>query len=143
MRFKERFIVDPGNELFGSVSCVSARFINNFNLFFVHFSINYKLLFDLDVGFLSKADRLTYSSIETQTMLITGASFDQEENVKKYRVDSLLNGSQPLVMSPQWLNEFVFQVVVDKKHVTENVMNVFEKDPIELPAWDPLGRLIS
>ena len=110
--------------------------------FFILSRINYKLLFDLDVGFLSKADRLTYSSIETRSMLITGVSFDQEENVKKYRVDSLLNGRQPLVMTPQWFNEFVSQIVVDKKHVTENVMKVFEKDPIELPAWDPLGRLI-
>lgn len=46
-----------------------------------------------------------------------------------------------LYMSADWFKEFVFEVVVDKKHVPDNVLAVMEKTPIVLPAWDPMGTL--
>lgn len=46
-----------------------------------------------------------------------------------------------LVMTVDWFREFGFEVVVDKKHVPEDVLKVFDMDPIILPAWDPMGTL--
>jgi len=46
-----------------------------------------------------------------------------------------------LVMNADWFREFGFEVVVDKKYVPEDVLRVFDMDPIVLPAWDPMGTL--
>ncbi len=46
-----------------------------------------------------------------------------------------------LVMTSEWFDEFVFEVVIDKKIVPKEVMEVFNQDPVVLPAWDPMGTL--
>lgn len=44
-------------------------------------------------------------------------------------------------MSAQWFKDFGFEVVIDKKYVPEEVLEVFKQEPITLPAWDPMGTL--
>lgn len=46
-----------------------------------------------------------------------------------------------LIMSTDWFKEFVFEVVVDKTYVPDDVLAVKEKEVIVLPAWDPMGTL--
>lgn len=46
-----------------------------------------------------------------------------------------------LCMTDDWFSEYVYEVVVDKKHVPEEVLTVLEQEPIVLPAWDPMGAL--
>lgn len=44
-------------------------------------------------------------------------------------------------MTAAWFKEFVFEIVVDKKLVKQEVLDVFSQVPIVLPAWDPMGNL--
>lgn len=44
-------------------------------------------------------------------------------------------------MTDEWFSEYVYEVVVDRKHVPEEVLAVLEQEPIVLPAWDPMGAL--
>lgn len=44
-------------------------------------------------------------------------------------------------MSASWFKEYVFEVVVDKKYVNPEVLDVFKQSPVILPAWDPMGTL--
>lgn len=44
-------------------------------------------------------------------------------------------------MTTEWFKEFSFEVVVDKKFVPQDVLDVFKQEPIVLPAWDPMGTL--
>uniref|UniRef100_A0A8C4Q344 Bleomycin hydrolase n=1 Tax=Eptatretus burgeri TaxID=7764 RepID=A0A8C4Q344_EPTBU len=46
-----------------------------------------------------------------------------------------------LQMSDDWFGEYVFEVVVDKRFLSENILSVFDKKPHVLPAWDPMGAL--
>lgn len=46
-----------------------------------------------------------------------------------------------LMMTADWFREFVYEVVIDPKYITEEVAAVFTQDPIVLPAWDPMGTL--
>lgn len=46
-----------------------------------------------------------------------------------------------LIMTSDWFREFVFEIVVDKKYVPEEVLTVFSQEPVILPAWDPMGAL--
>lgn len=48
-----------------------------------------------------------------------------------------------LVMTADWFKEFVFEVVVDKSIVPKEVLQVFQQNPVVLPAWDPMGTLAN
>jgi len=46
-----------------------------------------------------------------------------------------------LIMTDDWFSEYVYEVVVDKKYLTEDVLAVMKEEPVVLPAWDPMGAL--
>ena len=53
----------------------------------------------------------------------------------------LSSSSGYLIMTDEWFSEYVYEVVVDKKYLTEEVLAVMQQDPVVLPAWDPMGAL--
>lgn len=46
-----------------------------------------------------------------------------------------------LSMADDWFSEHVFEVVVDKKYLPAEVLEVSQQEPRVLPAWDPMGTL--
>ncbi|KAI8127898.1 Bleomycin hydrolase [Lucilia cuprina] len=108
---------------------------------------DFKLVFDIDIQkTLTKADRLIYGeSAMTHAMVFTAVSLDENSQPKKLRVENSWGEDRGekgyLVMSAEWFKEFGFEVVVDKKYVPEDILRVFDQEPIVLPAWDPMGTL--
>jgi hypothetical protein len=45
------------------------------------------------------------------------------------------------VASDAWFDEFVYQVVVDKKYLPAKTQKLIDLKPIELEPWDPMGTL--
>ncbi len=43
-----------------------------------------------------------------------------------------------LNMTDEWMNEYMFRLVVKKDFVDSAVLNVLEQRPIKLPPWDPM-----
>lgn len=108
---------------------------------------DFELMFGTDVQVtLSKADRLLYGeSSMTHAMVFTAVSYDKENKISKFRVENSWGEDRGekgyLVLDAEWYKEFVFEAVVDKKHVPADVLAAFDQDPIVLPAWDPMGTL--
>lgn len=77
--------------------------------------------------------------------IICSVGFQSAGNPTKFRVENSWGDERGekgyLVMSSDWFTEFVFEVVVDRKFVPQEVMDVFTMKPIVLPAWDPMGTL--
>ena len=46
-----------------------------------------------------------------------------------------------LLMTDEWFSEFVYEVVVDKKFVSAEVLDVMKQEAMVLPPWDPMGSL--
>lgn len=71
--------------------------------------------------------------------------FQENGEVTKLRVENSWGEDRGekgyLLMTSDWFKEFTFEVVVDKKFVPQEVLDVFKKEPIVLPAWDPMGTL--
>lgn len=44
-------------------------------------------------------------------------------------------------MTDDWFSEYVYEVVVDKRFLSCDVLEVMQQEPIVLPAWDPMGAL--
>lgn len=109
---------------------------------------NFKLVFGTDIQLgMTKADRLLYGeSMMSHAMVFTGVSFKGKE-VTKFRVENSWGEDRGekgyFMMTGNWFKEFVFELVVDKKYVTKEVLDVQNKPPIVLPAWDPMGTLAN
>ncbi|KAK4124834.1 peptidase C1B, bleomycin hydrolase [Parathielavia appendiculata] len=109
---------------------------------------------DYEVGFnvsllkgMDKAGRLrTGESQMTHAMVLTGVHVDEEigETVR-WRVQnswgSAVGEKGWFVMADGWMDEFVYQAVVDPAVLSDEVRRVLDKEPVVLPLWDPMGSL--
>ncbi|EQC28630.1 hypothetical protein SDRG_13709 [Saprolegnia diclina VS20] len=110
-------------------------------------------LYDFDLAFgttlgQDKAGRLRHKESEmTHAMVFTGYNVKpDEEKPDKWRVENSWGtergDSGYDVMTADWFDEHMYQVVVDKASLTPEHLALLEaNDPIVLPAWDPMGSL--
>lgn len=116
--------------------------INDMNIF------DHELVFGLSVKNINKAERLLFGdSMMTHAMALTAVTEKngQEGEYEKWRVENSWGDDRGnkgyLIMTDEWFSEYVYEVVVDKKHVPEDILEVLKQDPVVLPAWDPMGAL--
>ena len=94
---------------------------------------------------LDKAGRLDYGeSLMTHAMVLVGVNLvDGKPN--RWKVENSWgdkNGNKGyFVMSDTWFDQYVYQIVIDKKHLTKDQLKAWETKPIELKPWDPMGSL--
>ena len=101
--------------------------------------------FDVD-GCLNKAERLDYGeSLMTHAMVFEGVRFDTEGNPVLWKVENSWGADHGRdgfdTLSDPWFDEYVYQVVVDKKYLTDEERAALEEEPIVLAPWDPMGSL--
>ena len=95
----------------------------------------------------TKGDRLTYGdSAMNHAMVFLGVNLDQDGKPERWRIEnSWGKDSGPndgyYICSDSWFDEFVYQVVVDTKYLSENVRKLLDLEMIELEPWDPMGTL--
>lgn len=94
---------------------------------------------------MDKGQRVQFGHSQmTHAMLFTGLHLDGSEPVRwkvenSWGEEAGQNGF--LVMSDDWFDEYVFQVVVPKSHLPERQRKLLEDKPVVLPPWDPMGGL--
>lgn len=93
---------------------------------------------------MSKAQRLeTHEAAVSHAMTLTGADVTEDNQVTKWKVENswgAKNGEDGyFTMSADWMNDFVYEVVVNKKYLTANQRELLKMAPVELPAWDSLA----
>ncbi|KAF2138409.1 uncharacterized protein K452DRAFT_290553 [Aplosporella prunicola CBS 121167] len=108
-------------------------------------------LFDYELGFnvklgLSKAERLMVGeSAMTHAMVLTAVHVDEGGKPVRWRVQNSWSDTAGdegyFVMSDEWMDEFVYQAVVDLSVVPKEVRKVLEQEPRMLELWDPMGAL--
>ena len=105
---------------------------------------DYASVVGMPVG-MTKAERLDYGeSLMTHAMVFTGVNIvDGRPN--RWRVENSWgteNGQKGFfVMSDDWFDEYMYQVVVKRSYLPQELVSAFERPPIELPPWDPMGSL--
>ncbi|CAF3825569.1 unnamed protein product [Adineta steineri] len=123
-----------------------------------------QLYFDSKFPCQNKASRLEYGeSLMTHAMVFTGVHVEKRssndttktsDNEKsqpdglqfiRYRVENSHGDDKAdkgyLIMTDEWFDEYLYEVVVDKKHLSKEVLAVLDQEPIILKAWDPMGAL--
>ena len=105
---------------------------------------DYKNLFNTDFK-MNKATRLEYGdSMMTHAMLFTGVDI-KKNKPQKWRVENSWgnkNGDKGYyLMSDNWFDEYNYEVVVDKKYLSNKILSIFDLEPKKLSPWDPMGAL--
>ncbi|MCF6515635.1 aminopeptidase [Lactobacillus sp. S2-2] len=94
---------------------------------------------------MSKADRLNYGeSLMTHAMVLTGVDIVNGKPTK-WKVENSwgdkVGTKGYFVMSDDWFNEFVYQVVVNTRYMSDEQKKNQQKEPKMLDPWDPMGAL--
>ena len=105
---------------------------------------NYELTFGIDSE-MDKATRLEYGDSQmTHAMLFTGVDIKSGDPIK-WRVENSWGPKGGCkgyyLMTDKWFNQYNYEVVIDKKYLPEKIKKMFNKKPIELDPWDPMGAL--
>lgn len=105
---------------------------------------NYSSILGIDFG-MTKAERLEhYESNSTHAMVLTGVNLadDKPDRWKVQNSWGDTRGSKGyFVMSDAWFDEFTYQVVINKKYLSDELKAAYEKKPSMLSPWDPMGSL--
>ena len=101
-------------------------------------------LFDVDFS-MSKAERLDYGeSMMTHAMVLTGVDL-VDDHPTKWKVENSWGDKVGekgfFVMSDDWMEEFCYQIVVNKKYLPKDLQEILKEEPTVLAPWDPMGAL--
>ncbi len=108
---------------------------------------DYESIYDVEFG-MDKAERLDYgASLMTHAMALTGVDLDEDDSPRKWRVENSW-GDQGgdkgfMMMSDAWFDEYTYEVAVDKKYLSPELLALLDTKPVVLPPWHPMGSLAS
>ena len=105
---------------------------------------DYELLFGTNFN-MKKQAKLEYGdSVMTHAMLLTAVDMKNNQSIK-WRIENSWGekgGDKGyLLMTDKWFDEYTYEVVVDKKYLPKKILEIFERAPISLNPWDPMGSL--
>lgn len=106
---------------------------------------DFKLFYGTDFP-MTKADRLEYGdSAMTHAMVFTGVDLDEKGNPRKWRVENSWGKKRSDkgydIMTESWFDEYNYEIVVHKKYLSDEQLNIYNREPVKLPPWDPMGAL--
>jgi len=94
---------------------------------------------------LSKADRLTFGESQMDHAMVLAGVNLVDGRPNRWKVENSWGKEAGhegfFVMSDAWFDEYMYQVVVEKRYLSEAQRALLTMDPIHLPPWDPMGSL--
>ena len=92
---------------------------------------------------MSKSQRIqTHASSSSHAMTLIGVDIDDKGEARKWLIENSW-GAKPgdkgkLIMTDDWFREYMFRLVVERKYVPQDVLDMFKQKPIMLEPWDPM-----
>ncbi len=123
-------------------SCDVGKFLNRKTGFLDLKNYDYGSLLGTDFGMDKKQRIQSFDSGSTHAMTLMAVDLDKDGNAKKWKVEnswgpsSGMNGY--LVMTDEWFGEYMFRVVVNRKYCGKDITDLLKREPVKLPAWDPM-----
>jgi bleomycin hydrolase len=105
---------------------------------------DFPALYDTSFG-LDKSDRLAFhETAMDHAMLFTGVDLVDGEP-RRWRVENSWGKKRGkdgfYTMNDSWFDEYVFEIAARKSLLSDDQREALSRDPIVLPAWDPMGSL--
>lgn len=99
-------------------------------------------LFGIDTK-MDKGSALDYSQSEiSHAMVLTGVNLTND-GPNRWKVENSwgeANGEKGyFTMDNQWFKDNVYEVIINKKYLTEDELKAYAQEPVLLPSWDALS----
>ena len=105
-------------------------------------NMDYESLFATSLPMDKKQRIQTYASGSSHAMTLMAVDLDDSGLPRKWMVENSWGATSGykgfLIMTDEWFNEYMFRLVVEKKYVPADVLELLDKKPQKLPAWDPM-----
>ena len=103
---------------------------------------NYETLFDIEMT-IPKEETMQYGwGLPNHAMVFVGMDLNESGEVNKWLVENSWGkdrgDSGYYTMSSDWFDKFVFNVILPKKYLPEDVQKLLGKKVKKIPSWDPL-----
>ena len=105
---------------------------------------DYEKLFDTELT-MTKAEALDYGeSMMDHAMVLTGVDLVNNRPTK-WKVENSwgpkVGTKGYFVMSDAWMDQCCYQIVINKKYLSDQLKQAAAQEPIVLKPWDPMGTL--
>jgi bleomycin hydrolase len=101
-------------------------------------------LYGVEFG-MDKASRLRFGqTMMTHAMLFTGVDV-VDGRPRRWRVENSWGADNGVkgfyTMNDDWFDEYMFEVAAPSSHLSDQMREALNTEPVVLPAWDPMGSL--
>lgn len=95
---------------------------------------------------MTKEERLDYrDSAMNHAMVLVGVNLDENGQPNRWKIENSWGEEAGqkgyFIASDAWFNEFTYQVVINKKYLSEDQLKAYNEEPKVLEPWDPMGSL--
>ena len=90
---------------------------------------------------MDKGERLEYhESFATHAMILVGVNFDENGRPEKWKIENSwgddVGNKGYFVCSEKYFREFVYEAIINKKHLNERQAALLETEPVEIDPWE-------
>ena len=142
-RIKEMAIASIKDNTAMYFSCDVAKFLDRKKGVLDIANFDYESLMGVTFGMDKKERVQTHASGSSHAMTLIAVDICEETGKPvKWMVENSwgpASGYQGcLIMTDEWFNEYMFRLVVEKKYVPADILQMLDQKPTLLPAWDPM-----
>ena len=141
-RIKEMAIASIKDNTAMYFSCDVNKFLNRSKGVADLNNFDYDSLMGVEYTMDKRERIMTHASGSTHAMTLMAVDLDASGKPRKWMVENSWGASSGykghIIMTDEWFNEYMFRLVLEKKYVPADVLNMLEQKPVLLPAWDPM-----
>lgn len=142
-RIKEMAIASIKDNVAMYFSCDVGKFFSRSKGTLDLANFDYESLAGMTFGMDKRERVLTHASGSSHAMTLIAVDVCPETGEPvKWMVENSWGPSAGykgcLIMTDEWFDEYMFRLVVEKKYVPADVLEMLEQTPVQLPAWDPM-----
>lgn len=140
-RIKEMAIASIKDGTAMYFSCDVSKFLNRDKGVADLANFDYDSLLGVNFTMDKKARVMTHASGSSHAMTLIAVDLKDGKPVKwmvenSWGEKSGYKGN--IIMTDEWFDEYMFRLVVEKRFVPADVMEMLGQTPVKLPAWDPM-----
>ena len=102
---------------------------------------DYESLFGVEFGMDKSQRMLTHQSGSSHGMTLCGFDVNADGNPTKWKLENSWGSSYGnggfLTMTDEWMTEYFFRMVINKKYLNKKVLDVLKQKPISVPFYNP------
>ena len=102
---------------------------------------DYESLLGVNFTMDKKQRILTHASGSSHAMTLIAVDL-KDDKPAKWMVENSWGAASGykgnIIMTDEWFNEYMFRLVVERRFVPADVLEMLKQEPVQLPAWDPM-----